>query len=124
MTVAATLTSSPRLRLDEPSSPASRIQHYSRQHEPIVAPSCQRSPKKSIWIIMVSVPGILLLAAEDAALKKDTRPAKYQDELVGVRVLGFLLLDFYKHSNYHEMALFHINIWSGKLYRVSRYQLE
>ena len=44
----------------------------------------------------------LLLAAEDAALKKDTRPAKYRDELVGVR---FFLLDFYKHSNYHEIGL-------------------
>jgi len=47
----------------------------------------------------------LLLAAEDAALKKDTRPAKYRDELVGVRVLGFFLLDFYKHSNYHQIGL-------------------
>ena len=47
----------------------------------------------------------LLLAAEDAALKKDTRPAKYLDELVGVRVLGFFLLDFYKHSNVHQFGL-------------------
>ena len=47
----------------------------------------------------------LLLAAEEAALKTDTRPAKYRDELVGVRVLGFFLLDFYKHSNYHRIGL-------------------
>ena len=47
----------------------------------------------------------LLLAAEDAALKKDTRPAKYLDQLVGVRVLGFFLLDFYKHSNVHQFGL-------------------
>ena len=41
----------------------------------------------------------LLLDAEDAALlKTNTRPAKYRDELVGVRVLGFFLLDFYEHS--------------------------
>ena len=46
----------------------------------------------------------LLLAAEDAALKRDTKPvtSKYLDELVGVRVLGFFLLDFYKHSNVHQ----------------------
>ena len=48
----------------------------------------------------------LLLAAEDAALKTDTRPAKYRDELVSVRVLGFFLLDFYKHSDYHPICLF------------------
>jgi hypothetical protein len=47
----------------------------------------------------------LLLAAEDAALKRDSRPAKYLDELVGVRVLGFFLLDFYKHSNVHQIGL-------------------
>ena len=47
----------------------------------------------------------LLLSAEDAALKKDTRPAKYRDELVGVRVSGFFLLDFYQHSNYHRIGL-------------------
>ena len=47
----------------------------------------------------------LLLAAEDAALKKDSRPAKYMDELVGVRVLGFFLLDFYKHSEAHKFGL-------------------
>jgi len=47
----------------------------------------------------------LLLAAEDAALKKDTMPAKYRDELVGVRVLGFFLLDFYKYSNHHQIGL-------------------
>ena len=41
----------------------------------------------------------MLLAAEEAALKIDTRSAKYMDELVGVRVVGFFLLDFYKHSN-------------------------
>jgi hypothetical protein len=46
----------------------------------------------------------LLLAAEDAALKKDRKPAKYRDELVGVRVLGFFLLDFHKHSNYHQIG--------------------
>lgn len=51
----------------------------------------------------------LLLSAEDAALKKDTRPAKYRDELVGVRVLGFFLLDFYKHSNYHQIGLIPYN---------------
>jgi hypothetical protein len=47
----------------------------------------------------------LLLAAEDTALKKDTRPAKYRDELVGVRVLGGFLLDFYKYSNYYQFGL-------------------
>jgi hypothetical protein len=47
----------------------------------------------------------LLLAAEDAALKKDTKPAKYLDELVGVRVLGFFLLDFYKHCNVLQIGL-------------------
>ena len=47
----------------------------------------------------------LLLASEDTALKKDTRPAKYRDELVGARVLGLFLLDFYKHSNYHQIGL-------------------
>ena len=47
----------------------------------------------------------LLLAAEDAALNKDTRPAKFLDELIGVRVLGFFLLDFYKHSNVHQFCL-------------------
>jgi hypothetical protein len=46
----------------------------------------------------------LLLAAEDAALKRDSRPAKYLDELVGVRVLGFFLLDFYKHSDIHRIS--------------------
>ena len=30
----------------------------------------------------------LLLAAEDAAFKKETRPAKYLDELVGVLLLA------------------------------------
>ena len=47
----------------------------------------------------------LLLAAEDAALKRDPRPSKYLDELVGVRVLGFFLLDFYKHSDIHRISL-------------------
>ena len=47
----------------------------------------------------------LLLAAEEAALKFDTKPAKYMDELVGVRVLGYFLLDFYKHSNVHQFGL-------------------
>jgi hypothetical protein len=47
----------------------------------------------------------LLLDAEDAALKKDPRPAKYLDELVGVRVLGFFLLDFYNHSDVHQIGL-------------------
>ena len=47
----------------------------------------------------------LLLAAEDAALERVTRPANYLDELVGVRVLGFFLLDFYKHSNVHQFGL-------------------
>ena len=64
----------------------------------------------------------LLLAAEDAALKKDTRPAKYRDDLVGVRVLGFFLLDFTNILTTIKSALFHINVWSGKFYRVSRYQ--
>ena len=40
----------------------------------------------------------LLLAAEDAALKKGTSPAQYLDEVTGVRVLGFFLLDFYTHA--------------------------
>jgi hypothetical protein len=47
----------------------------------------------------------LLLAAEDAASKKDKRPAKYKDELIGVRVLGFFLLDFYKYSNLNQFGL-------------------
>ena len=50
-----------------------------------------------------------LLAAEDAALKKEIRPAKYRDDLVGVRVLGFFILDFYKHPRigltpYHRLV--------------------
>ena len=40
----------------------------------------------------------LLLAAKDAALKKGTSPAQYLDEVTGVRVLGFFLLDFYTHA--------------------------
>jgi hypothetical protein len=47
----------------------------------------------------------LLLAAEDTALKKDTSPAKYLDEVIGVRILGFFLLDFYTHSNVHRIGL-------------------
>ena len=47
----------------------------------------------------------MLLAAEEAALKKDTgTSSKYRNELVGVRILGFFLLDFYKHS-YHQIGL-------------------
>ena len=51
----------------------------------------------------------LLLTAEDAALKGDTRPAKYRDDLVGVRVLGFFILDFYQHPRiglipYHRLV--------------------
>jgi hypothetical protein len=44
----------------------------------------------------------LLLVAEDAALKNLeaytflVKPANYQDEVVGVHVLGFFLLNFYK----------------------------
>ena len=50
-----------------------------------------------------------LLATEDAALKKDTRPDKYRDDLVGVRVLGFFILDFYKQPRiglipYHRLV--------------------
>jgi hypothetical protein len=47
----------------------------------------------------------LLLAAEDAALKKDASPIKSLDEVIGVRVLGFFLLDFYTHSNVHRIGL-------------------
>ena len=69
----------------------------------------------------------LLLAAEDAVLNKDT---KYLDELVGVRALGFFLLDIYLTSTLTSInilmsikwALFHINVWSSRLYRVSRYR--
>ena len=47
----------------------------------------------------------MLLAAEEAALKMVTgTSAKYRNELVGVRILGFFLLDFYKHS-YHQIGL-------------------
>ena len=65
----------------------------------------------------------MLLAAEEAALKMDTgTSAKYRNELVGVRILGFFLLDFYKHS-YHQIGLqFHIIVCSRKLYRVSGHQ--
>jgi len=49
----------------------------------------------------------LLLAAEDAALKKGPSPIKSLDEVIGVRVsgLGFFLLDFYTHSNVHRIGL-------------------
>ena len=47
----------------------------------------------------------LLLAAEDAALKKGISPAKYLDEVTGVRVLGFFLLDFYTLANVHRFGL-------------------
>ena len=49
----------------------------------------------------------LLLAAEDAALKKGTSPspANYLDEVTGVRVLGFFLLDFYTHSDVQRIGL-------------------
>ena len=47
----------------------------------------------------------LLLAAEDAALKKGTSPAKYLDDVTGVRVLGFFLLDFYTHSDVQRFGL-------------------
>jgi hypothetical protein len=47
----------------------------------------------------------LLLAAEEAALKQGPKPAKYLDKLVAVRVLGFFLLDFYKHCNVYPTGL-------------------
>jgi hypothetical protein len=62
----------------------------------------------------------LLLVAEDAALKNleaytFVKPAKYQNEVVGVRVLGFFLLDFYKHSNFHQINLIQYNHLVGEI---------
>ena len=55
----------------------------------------------------------MLLAAEEAALKKDTgTSAKYRNELVGVRILGFFLLNFYKHS-YHQIGLIPYSVRHG-----------
>jgi hypothetical protein len=53
---------------------------------------------KSIW------PNIL--SAEEAALKvAPTKPgAKYNDRLIGIRVLGFFLLDLWQHSQ-HSFGL-------------------
>ncbi|KAJ7221793.1 hypothetical protein B0H12DRAFT_1151687 [Mycena haematopus] len=48
----------------------------------------------------------LILNAEEAALKKapKTPGPKYNDNLVGARVLGFLLLDFWRHQS-HSFGL-------------------
>ncbi|KAG6818835.1 hypothetical protein H0H93_001211, partial [Arthromyces matolae] len=40
----------------------------------------------------------MILDAEEDALKQ-AQTAAYQNELIGIRVLGFFLLDFYKHAH-------------------------
>jgi len=53
----------------------------------------------------VSVWKCYLLPAEEFASKTDEKGPKYKNELIGVRLLGFFLLDFYKHSNVVEIGL-------------------
>ncbi|KAF9029882.1 hypothetical protein BDZ89DRAFT_1064982 [Hymenopellis radicata] len=45
----------------------------------------------------------LLLAAEATALKEPA--SRYRDNLIGVRVLGFFLLDFWNHEHQHSFGL-------------------
>jgi hypothetical protein len=50
----------------------------------------------------VSVWKSYILPAEEFALKKEGREAKYKDDLIGVRIVGGFLLDFYQHANIIE----------------------
>ena len=67
----------------------------------------------------VSVWKCYLLPAEEFALKKEANVARTEDsdDVIGVRVLGGFLLDFYKHANvvaetghtpYYKRILFEI----------------
>ncbi|KAF8912414.1 hypothetical protein CPB85DRAFT_1434470 [Mucidula mucida] len=46
----------------------------------------------------------LLLSAEAAASKEHAAKPKHRDELVGVRALGFFLLDFWNHGRQHSFG--------------------
>ena len=53
----------------------------------------------------VSVWKSYILPAEEFALKKEAKvayEAKYKDDVIGVRIVGGFLLDFYKYANIIE----------------------
>jgi hypothetical protein len=95
------------------------------QHQPIGALVMSALPKE----VNLDPRGVsawnLLLVAEDAALKNleaytFVKPANYQDKFVGVRILGFFLFNFYKHSNFHQINLIQYNHLVKKFYRFHR----